>query len=99
MFVRIKKNRDYSYLQIVESRREGKSVKQRVIATLGQYDALAASGKIDDLARSFHKFTTNVQVIDAHREGSLQAHSTKSIGPALVFDRIWSELGIRDVIQ
>ena len=99
MFVRIKKNREYSYFQIVESRREGKSVKQRVLATLGQYDALAASGKIDDLARSFHKFTTNVQVIDAQREGSLQAHSTKSIGPALVFDRIWSELGIRDVIQ
>jgi transposase len=99
MFVRIKKNRGYSYLQIVESRREGKSVKQRVLATLGQYEALAASGKIDDLTRSFQKFTTNVQVIDAHREGSLQAHSTKSIGPALVFDRIWSELGIRDVIE
>jgi len=99
MFVRVKKNREYSYLQIVESRREGKSVKQRVLATLGQYDALAASGKIDDLARSFLKFTTSVQVIDAHREGSLQAHGTKSIGPALVFDRLWTELGIRDVIE
>jgi transposase len=99
MFVRVKKNREYSYLQIVESRREGTSVKQRVLATLGQYDALAASGKIDDLARSFLKFTKSVQVIDAHREGSLQAHGTKSIGPALVFDRIWSELGIRDVIE
>ena len=99
MFVRVKKNREYSYLQIVESRREGTSVKQRVLATLGQYDALAASGKIDDLARSFLKFTTSVQVIDAHREGSLQAHGTKSIGPALVFDRLWTELGIRDVIE
>ena len=99
MFVRVKKNREYSYLQIVESRREGTSVKQRVLATLGQYDALAASGKIDDLARSFLKFTTSVQVIDAHREGSLQAHGTKSIGPALVFDRLWKELGIRDVIE
>ena len=98
MFVRVKKNREYSYLQIVESRREGKSVKQRVLATLGQYDALAASGKIDDLARSLLKFTAGIQVIDAHREGSLQAHGTKSIGPALVFDRIWRELGIRDVI-
>ena len=99
MFVRVKKNREYSYLQIVESRREGKSVKQRVIATLGQYDTLVTSGKIDDLVRSFLKFTTSVQIIDAHREGSLQAHSTKSIGPALVFDRLWSELGISDVIQ
>ncbi len=99
MFVRIKKNREYSYLQIVESKREGSSVKQRVLATLGQYDTLLTSGKIDDLTRSFLKFTKNVQVIDAHREGSLQAHGTKSIGPALVFDRLWTELGIRDVIE
>jgi len=99
MFVRIKKNRGYSYLQIVESKRDGTSVKQRVLATLGQYDTLAASGKIDDLARSMLKFTKSVQVIDAHREGSLQAHGTKSIGPALVFDRLWKELGIRTIIE
>lgn len=99
MFVRVKKNREYSYLQIVESKREGRSVKQRVLATLGQYDTLITSGKIDDLARSFLKFTKNIQVIDAQREGSLQAHGTKSIGPALVFDRLWTELGIRAVLE
>ena len=40
MFVRVKNSHGYKYLQIVESKREGKKVKQRVLATLGQLDAL-----------------------------------------------------------
>ena len=58
MFVRIKNSHGYKYLQIVESKREGKKVKQRVLTTLGQLDALSASGKIDDLTRSLAKFSS-----------------------------------------
>jgi len=99
MFVRIKKTHDYTYLQIVESRREGQKIKQRVLTTLGQMEALTSSGKLDDLARSLLKFTKAVQVIDAHREGKLRARRTLSLGPALVFDRLWHELGIDEVIE
>jgi hypothetical protein len=99
MFVRIKKTREYTYLQIVESKRDGKRIKQRVLATLGQLDALTSSGKLDDLARSLLKFTKAVQVIDAHKEGKLRAISTVSVGPALVFERLWHELGIDSVIK
>ena len=35
MFVRVKKVGNYQYLQIAENRREGKRVKQTIIATLG----------------------------------------------------------------
>ena len=87
MFVRVKKTRGYTYLQIVENKREGHKVKQRVLTTLGQLDALNASGKIDDLTRSLAKFSATLKVIDAHREGSLQAHRSLSIGPA------WSSSG------
>ena len=85
MFVRVKNSHGYKYLQIVESKREGKKVKQRVLTTLGQLDALGASGKIDDLTRSLAKFSSIRAIIDAHREGTIQAHRTLSIGPALVF--------------
>ena len=98
MFVRIKKSHGYKYLQIVESKREGKKVKQRVLTTLGQLDALSASGKIDDLTRSLAKFSSIRTIIDAHREGIIQAHRTLSIGPALVFDRLWQQLGIKEAI-
>jgi hypothetical protein len=99
MFVRIKNSHGYKYLQIVENKREGKKVKQRVLTTLGQLDALSASGKIDDLTRSLAKFSSALKVIDAHREGSLQAHRSLSIGPALVFERLWQQLGIDKVIK
>jgi hypothetical protein len=36
MFLRVKKVGRQSYLQIVRNHREGKSVRQQVIATLGQ---------------------------------------------------------------
>jgi len=99
VFVRIKNSHGYRYLQIVESRRVGPKVKQRVIATLGQVDALLSSGKIDDLTRSLAKFSPVLKVIDAHREGSLQAHRSLSIGPALVFERLWRELGIERALR
>ena len=99
MFVRIKNSHGYKYLQIVESKREGKKVKQRVLTTLGQLDALSASGKIDDLTRSLAKFSSIRTLIDAHREGTIQAHRTLSIGPALVFERLWHQLGINEAIK
>jgi transposase len=99
MFVRVKKTHGYKYLQIVESIREGNKVKQRVLTTLGQLDALSSSGKIDALVHSLAKFSSTLQIISAHREGSLQAHQSLSIGPALVFERLWHRLGIDEVLK
>jgi len=99
VFVRVKKMKNLSYLQIVESRREGPKVKQHVFATLGRQDLLTESGKLDDLARSLLKFTPKVRVIDAHRAGTTQVLRTLSIGPALVFDRLWKELGLGQLIE
>src|ERR687893_698723 len=44
MFFRLKASGPRSYLQIVESRREGARVQQHVIATIGRADELAANG-------------------------------------------------------
>ena len=56
MFVRVKNVGTYRYLQIAENRREGKRVKQSIIATLGRLDKLTASGAIDQLLRSAARF-------------------------------------------
>ena len=99
MFVRVKNSHGYKYLQIVESKREGAKVKQRVLATLGQLDALSATGKIDDLTLALSKFASHLKIIDAHRQGTIQAHRTVAIGPALVFERLWHELHIDEAIK
>jgi transposase len=99
LFVRIKKTKQYSYLQIVESYREGSRVKQRVLTTLGQMQDLIESGKLDNLTQSLSKFSEKLQVLDAHKRGAIKAHRTLRIGPALVFERLWQQLQIPDVIQ
>src|ERR1700757_296011 len=52
MFFRTKPAGSYRYLQIVHSVREGKKVRQQVIATLGRLDLLEASGQLERLMRS-----------------------------------------------
>jgi hypothetical protein len=99
MFVRVKPSGKYRYLQIAENYREGKKVKQKILCTLGRVDELTESGKLDALAESLLRFGSRLKVIDLHKEGKLKVHSDVSIGPTLVFQRLWQELGIAEVIQ
>lgn len=99
MFFRQKKSGHRVYLQIVENRWEQGKSKQRVIATLGRLDQLTESGQLDALLQSGAKFSESILVLTAHREGESPAISTRRIGPALVFVRLWEELQIPQVIR
>ncbi len=99
MFFRQKKSGERVYLQIVENRWEDGRSKQRVIATLGRLDRLSESGQLDALLQSGAKFSESVMVLAAHREGQAPVVSTRRIGPALVFARLWEELQIPQVIE
>lgn len=97
MFARIKKSGAHHYLQVVENRREGKKTIQRVIATIGRMDQIQARGDIETLVRSLSRFSEKVLLVLSGKS-DIRA-SAKKIGPALVFERLWKELGIRKVIQ
>ena len=101
MFVRVKKVGPYQYLQIAENRREGKRVKQSIIATLGRLDKLAASGAIDQLLRSAARFAERVMVLSEHSRDVHNGPDAKvvSIGPALIFERLWRETGCQEVVR
>jgi hypothetical protein len=57
MFFRLKKCGERSYVQIVENKRDGSAVRQRVIVNLGRADELAASGALASLLASGAKLT------------------------------------------
>ena len=101
MFVRVKKVGTYRYLQIAQNRREGKRVKQSVIATLGRLDKLAASGAIDQLLRSAARFAERLMVLAEHSCDAHDAPDAKviSVGPALIFERLWRETGCQQVVR
>ena len=102
MFFRAKKsgskNTPLHYLQVVESYRDGTSVRQRVIATLGRLNQLKASGQIDGLVQSLARFSETLRVISASRDPKISSCKAKSWGPALVFDRLWNQQGLGDLI-
>jgi hypothetical protein len=98
MFVRVKPSGAYKYLQIVHNYWDHGKVRQKVIASLGRLDKLVETGSIDGLTRSLMRFSTNLKVVQAHQAGTLQATRVWSIGPGLVFDRLWEELGVSQVL-
>ena len=93
MFARIKKSGLYQYFQIVENHREGPKTIQRVIATMGRLDHLQEKGEIENLIRSLSRFSEKVLLILSGKGDDIQA-SAKKIGPALVFERLWEQLGM-----
>jgi hypothetical protein len=99
MFVRRKKSGAYEYLQIVHNERIDGRVKQRVIATLGRLDVLQKTGQLDALLASCSQFAEHTAVLTAHRQGRISAAEKVRIGPALVFERLWEQLGLPKILQ
>jgi hypothetical protein len=96
MFARVKKTGQYQYLQIVQNRREGKKTIQRVISTLGRLEELQQKGDIESLVRSISRFSETALMVLSGK--SLVQAQTSSIGPALIFERLWRDLKIGKII-
>ena len=98
MYFRRKTSAGRAYLQIVESRRDGDQVRQQVIATLGRFEELQASGQLERLVRSGARFAAKAMVLSAASDDAAIKIAVRRIGPALVFERLWEETGCRAVI-
>jgi hypothetical protein len=98
MYFRRKTSAGRAYLQIVESRRDGDQVRQQVIATLGRFDELQASGQLERLVRSGARFAAKAVVLSAASNDAAIKIAVRRIGPALMFERLWEETGCRAVI-
>lgn len=97
MFARIKKSGKNEYLQIVENRKVSGKVVQRVIATVGRMDRLQEKGQIETLVRSLARYSEKaLLVLSGKSEACVEA---RKIGPALIFERLWKELGIGKVLK
>lgn len=98
MFARLKKSGRYQYLQIVHNERCGDRIQQRVIATLGRLDQLRETGQLDALLTSCAKYSEHAAVLSAAREQRVTPETTVHIGPPLVFERLWQQLGVAKVL-
>jgi transposase len=97
MFVRLKRVRSYRYLQLVESVRAHDKPRQRVLATLGRVEQLQAEGCVDALVSSLSKFSHNALALIAGKSNP-DTHAL-TIGPVLVFQRLWQRLKLDQILQ
>lgn len=103
MFVRVKgvrgNGREYRYLQVVETRRERGRVVQHVIANFGRLAEVVASGALDRVIEGLVAHSKTLQLIQRYRGGALLAEWDKLWGPVLVFERLWQELGLPELLH
>jgi hypothetical protein len=83
----------------VENAREGGRHVQRVIKALGRRDAIENSDLLDGLIASAARHSRRSIVLSSFYRGELPELRRRSIGPDLVFGRLWQETGCRDVLR
>lgn len=97
MFARVKKSGKYQYLQIVENRKIKGKVRQRVISTIGRMDRLQEKNRVEALIRSLSRFSEKTLLI-LSGQSDVSAEAV-TIGPVMIFERLWKETGIQWAIQ
>ncbi len=99
MFARDKRIGPYTYVYLVENVRENGRTKQRIIANLGRREVAVARGDLDRLARSVARLAQRSMVLSLV-EGEAPPNAVcRRIGPALLFERLWQEVGCRAVLE
>ncbi|MCW5550961.1 MAG: hypothetical protein KIS67_02225 [Verrucomicrobiae bacterium] len=95
MFFRVTHAGPYQYFQIARSHRDGKTVRQQTLLSLGRLDVLQASGQLEALLRSGLRLCERLTVVEAHAAGKTEPVALRRIGPDLVFSRLWEQSGIQ----
>src|SRR5215475_5935956 len=99
MFARDKRIGPYTYVYLVENVREEGRTKQRIIANLGRKEVVVARGDLDRLARSVVRLAQRSMVLSLVEGEAPPKARCQRIGPALLFERLWHEVGCRAVLE
>src|ERR1700748_3570874 len=99
MFIRVKKIGSHEYLYLVENTRAAGRHVQRVIKALGRRDEIENSDMLDGLIASAARHSRRSIVLSRFYRGELAELHRLSIGPDLVFGRLWQQTGCADVLR
>jgi transposase len=101
MFFRDVKSGGHRYVKLVENYRVPgkKTPSQRVLLNIGRLENLVGTGLIERFLSSGAKYAERAIVLTECNKDTMVPEETLSIGPGLVFGRIWEELGFPAVIN
>jgi hypothetical protein len=66
---------------------------------LGRLDHLQASGQLDALLASGARWAQHALLLSAQANGQVPTITTRRLGPALVFERLWQQTGCQAVLH
>jgi hypothetical protein len=61
-------------------------------------DELRVSGQLDTVLTNLGRFSDKLLVLDAHARGNSVPTTTRRTGPAAIFERLWDECGVAEVL-
>ena len=99
MFVRAQRSGKRTYLLVVENEWAGGKVRQKILHRLGRLDILQQTGKLDALMLSMQRFSQKFAVLGATQSAQAQTGQSCRIGPALIFERLWQQIGTDKVLS
>jgi len=99
MFARVKKSGDYQYVQVVHNERLDGRVRQRVIATLDDWMCCNRADNSKVCWNHWHGSAIMPAVLNALSANQITPTSTIHLGPPLVFQRLWEELGLPGIFE
>ena len=85
------------YFQLAESVRVNGKPRNRVICSLGRADDEATQTKIQKMAESLIEASEKHSLF--HLADSLKAEASKEYGPFLVFQRLFKETGLEEILK
>nr|WP_040290307.1 IS1634 family transposase [Alicyclobacillus hesperidum] len=87
--------RTYRYLHIVESYRDGNTVKKRRIASLGNIDAYSEK----EILQIIEKLESLLQHRARGSAEDLEPHQTVQFGVPYVVQFLWDQIGLTDILR
>lgn len=102
MFIKTKtqRNQDGSirqYLQLVRSERINGKPRHTVLLRLGRIDPEDKNNELDQVIEALMKASERFTLLDLQKD--LKAQWSKTYGPYLIFERLWQESGLADVLK
>lgn len=91
MFLKQTKSKNHTYLQLVESYREGKKTKHKVVANLGRLDKLLADNSLATIGRKLLEITgTSALNLEELKECKRLCYGH------IVYEKLWKKLKLED---
>ena len=93
MFIKKTRSKNFTYLSIVETYRDGGRVRHKTIAKLGRLDLLQKNGSLARLGESFQSFAPQSTI------PKIKELTRLNWGAELIYRRIWKNFDLDTILD